>query len=112
MGYKLITIGNSPNANTKYFRADTISDMNSIPLEDVSFGSECLVIETGQNFILNSSQVWVDQTSGSGTSSSSSGSSEVTTVNVPYTIETQTIFPYQEVTLTTFEESEEPTPMR
>lgn len=50
------------NSSKQYdFMADTTSDVSSLPTEeaDVAIGSSCLVIGTGDVYILNSQREWV-----------------------------------------------------
>lgn len=64
MGYKLIFSGSKPNIDIKFYRADSVADMNTIPVEEVEFGSECLVIDSGKNYVFGSSGTWVEQIEG------------------------------------------------
>lgn len=66
MAYSLLKIANIPNTSYSFFKADTVADMNAIPTEHLTHGSECLVIATGARYILNSSAEWVEQPSGGG----------------------------------------------
>lgn len=48
------------NSKEKTFYADTVSDVANLPTEEseVAIGSTCLVIATGDVYMLNSSRTW------------------------------------------------------
>ena len=47
------------NSDKKSFMADGESDISSLPTDDsIAIGSDCLVIETGDVYILNSTRTW------------------------------------------------------
>ena len=47
------------NQSKKSFVADSESDISSLPTDDtVAIGSDCLVIDTGDVYILDSTKTW------------------------------------------------------
>ena len=47
------------SSKKKSFVADSASDISSLPTDDsVAIGSDCLVIATGDVYILNSTRTW------------------------------------------------------
>lgn len=61
MAYKLIGVGSKANSHICKFVADTYSDLINIPIDDKTFGTKCLVIDTGRIYCLNSDLNWVPQ---------------------------------------------------
>lgn len=61
MAYKLIGVGSKANSHICKFVADTYSDLVNIPIDDKTFGTKCLVIDTGRIYCLNSDLNWVPQ---------------------------------------------------
>ena len=67
MAIQLLSINDIYNIKISKYIIDTDDELNSIPVQDKTPGTEVLVIETGKTYKLNSSLEWIEQKgSGSG----------------------------------------------
>lgn len=57
------------NRTVNYFYADTKADMNDINPGDITMGSRCYIINTGDTYMANSSKEWMPYASGGGSAS-------------------------------------------
>ena len=67
MGYILARKGNQPNAMYNEYKCDTLSDRDTIELNSAPIGSKAFILETSEEYILNSKKEWkLSKEAGSG----------------------------------------------
>lgn len=66
MAIQLLSINDVYNIKISKYIVDTDDELNSIPIQDKTPGTEVLVIETGKTYRLNSSLEWIEKNDGGG----------------------------------------------